>query len=336
VVEVSVIIPVYNVESYLRRCLDSICHQTFQDMEIICVNDCSTDGSGIILDEYAATDSRIRVLHNATNLKAGMSRNIGLQTASGKYVYFMDSDDYIDSGYLQQLYDNAEKYHADITINTSIWIDVEKRKHQYVHSAMPPVPDEGCYIDNIDSIEKTYHVVWIRLFRREFLASNQVLFESIDYAEDLIYSYIASLYAKAIFIFPGTSFYTYCRRKNSLSDITESDSMADFKTMQAYACLYHNLAKHHLLEDNKAKLFHVHPFFQVNTPEKYELYKNYFKKVKDMIEVNKEQYNDLELFFSYTILTSESFDNYKKKYPASVVMAFLKNKKNERILSLNE
>ena len=87
--KVSVIIPVYNVEKYLRACLDSVVNQTFRDIEIICVDDGSTDGSGAILDEYAAKDSRMRVIRQA-NAGAGAARNAGLDVATGEYVFFAD------------------------------------------------------------------------------------------------------------------------------------------------------------------------------------------------------------------------------------------------------
>ncbi len=324
---ISIIIPVYNVESYLQRCLDSVSRQTFQDTEIICINNCSTDDCGKMLAQYAEKDSRVRVINNAVNLGVGMSRNIGLQAADGEFVYFMDSDDYIESGYLQQLYDNAIKHNADITMNTSVWVEEDGKKHQYIHRPMPAIPEDGCYMDSVAASEKTYCVVWTRLFRRELLISNQIQFEKINYAEDIVFNYAANIYAKSFFVFPGSSFYHYYRRENSLSYDAEKKKQEDYRAMVAYDHFFDYLAGHDLLQENKVKLFHVHPFFQVNTPEKYDLYKSYFMKTIHSIEEHREQYNDLELFFAHIILSSVSFFDYQEKYPDSVTIAYLKNKR---------
>jgi glycosyltransferase involved in cell wall biosynthesis len=93
--KVSVIIPVYNVEAYLRQCLDSVVNQTLKDIEMICVDDGSTDSSAEILKEYAKKDERIRVL-TQSNSGAGAARNAGLVSAKGKWLYFLDGDDFID------------------------------------------------------------------------------------------------------------------------------------------------------------------------------------------------------------------------------------------------
>ena len=86
---VSVIIPTYNVEQYIGECLDSVMSQTLKDLEVICVDDCSTDASPAILAEYAVRDSRLRVLRQPSNMKPGAARNRGMDEAKGKYLYFM-------------------------------------------------------------------------------------------------------------------------------------------------------------------------------------------------------------------------------------------------------
>lgn len=111
---VSVIIPVYNVEKYLSSCLDSVLNQTYQDFEIICVNDGSTDGSGKILSQYASKDSRIKVL-TQTNRGQSVARNKGLDIAKGKYVHFLDSDDFIHPQTFEATVLWAEKYNLDLT-----------------------------------------------------------------------------------------------------------------------------------------------------------------------------------------------------------------------------
>ena len=111
-VKVSVIIPVYNVEPYLKQCMDSVVGQTLKDIEIICVDDGSTDNSLDILREYAAEDSRIQIIEQK-NAGAGAARNNGMRYATGKYLSFLDSDDFFEPRMLEKAYDLAEKDQAD-------------------------------------------------------------------------------------------------------------------------------------------------------------------------------------------------------------------------------
>lgn len=106
---ISVIIPVYNVEKYLRKCLDSLLNQSYKRFEVILVDDGSTDDSGQICEEYAKGDNRIRVFH-VKNGGTGRARNIGLKNMNGNYVTFVDSDDFVDEKYLEVLYNNIKKY----------------------------------------------------------------------------------------------------------------------------------------------------------------------------------------------------------------------------------
>ena len=113
--KISVIVPVYNVEKFIRRCLDSIINQTMKDLEIILVDDGSTDNSGVICDEYAKLDNRITVIHKE-NGGVSSARNRGLDIATGEWIAFVDSDDYIDNKMYEILYTNAEKNNCDISV----------------------------------------------------------------------------------------------------------------------------------------------------------------------------------------------------------------------------
>ena len=123
--KVSVIIPVYNVESYLRNCLDSVVNQTLQDIEIICVDDGSPDNCGVILDEYAQRDNRVKVIHQENKGLSG-ARRVGMEIATGDYVAHIDSDDFIEKNYLYALYTSAKKYTADISVAPMKFYNNEK------------------------------------------------------------------------------------------------------------------------------------------------------------------------------------------------------------------
>ncbi len=112
---ISVVVPVYNVKQYLTRCLDSIINQTYSYLEIIIIDDGSTDDSGKICDEYSIKDQRIRVIHK-TNGGLSDARNVGIDKANGKYISFVDSDDYLHPEFIEILYKNICEYKADVSI----------------------------------------------------------------------------------------------------------------------------------------------------------------------------------------------------------------------------
>ena len=113
--EITVVVPVYNVQAYLPKCIDSLLAQTFGEIEIILVDDGSTDASGAVCDSYAERDSRIRVVHQR-NAGVSGARNAGIRLARGRYLGFVDSDDWVDRDFCRTLYRGATDYGADISI----------------------------------------------------------------------------------------------------------------------------------------------------------------------------------------------------------------------------
>ncbi len=148
--KVSVIIPVYNTEKYLRQCLDSVINQTLTDIEIICVNDGSTDNSTNILNEYANNDSRIIVL-SQKNSGAAIARNNGINNAIGDYLYFIDSDDYVDTTFLEKMYSKSLKYNADICLCRRYNYDALRDRLEQMNDALITelLPSECFNVDDI-------------------------------------------------------------------------------------------------------------------------------------------------------------------------------------------
>ena len=115
-IKVSVVVPIYNTYNYLRKCLDSLVNQTLSDIEIILINDCSKDKSLEIINEYKKKYKNIVLINNKKNMGIGYTRNIGINNSKGKYITFIDGDDYVDSKYLEELYNYAEENNLDITV----------------------------------------------------------------------------------------------------------------------------------------------------------------------------------------------------------------------------
>ncbi|MBO7127859.1 glycosyltransferase [bacterium] len=140
--KISIIIPIYNVERYLRECLDSCINQTLEDIEIICVDDCSPDNSIKILEEYKQKDSRIKIFRHEKNKNLGASRNTGLTNATGEYIWFVDSDDFIDNTKACQiLYDAIKEFNVDMLCFSALkFVDTENKRRfiydKYYHQGV--------------------------------------------------------------------------------------------------------------------------------------------------------------------------------------------------------
>lgn len=162
---VSVIVPVYNVEAYLAKCVQSLLDQTFSDLEILLVDDGSTDKSLAICDEYAAKDARIRVIHKE-NGGLSSARNAGIEAARGRYIGFVDSDDYVEPEMYERLYTLAEREGADIAIGSFRYCYADREKAFTVETA-PSVCTGREALGRALRREGIANYVWTRLVRRE-------------------------------------------------------------------------------------------------------------------------------------------------------------------------
>lgn len=188
-VKVSVIIPVFNVEPFLRQCLESVIHQTLTDLEIICVNDGSTDHSLAILKEYAAKDHRIVIL-DKENGGQGLARNIAIHRATGEYVGFVDGDDWIDPDMFLHLYTSAQRFDADVTICEFQHYDEAKglipqtkwfklpmhKKFNHIAFRWEDISDIGFHLNSGP---------FNKLYRNEFIRKHQFKFATDLYYEDI-------------------------------------------------------------------------------------------------------------------------------------------------------
>ncbi len=196
----SVIIPVYNVEKYLRECIDSILSQSFDDYEIILVNDGSTDSSPAICDEYVKKDSRVKVIHKE-NGGASVARNIGTDIAIGKYILYLDSDDYIsDKEFFAELYKKAEAGNDVIIYKFKKYFEDEKRfgKCQY---AFPEFEQQKTLAEKTNYLVKTdsfYCAGWSKAIRSEIIKNNNIRFLEGIVGEDQEWYYRVLEHVKTI------------------------------------------------------------------------------------------------------------------------------------------
>jgi glycosyltransferase involved in cell wall biosynthesis len=214
--KVSVIVPVYNVEQYLRQCLDSITGQTLKDIEIICVNDGSPDNCGAILDEYAAKDERVKII-TQKNQGLACSRNNGMLAAAGEYVGFVDSDDWIDSDFCEKLYDAAKREDADIAGGDVMYWESEANQYGgyiswWTHHAGNTLVD-----DDMSARRDLIFACgcWYKIYRTRFLRENNFQFPAGKVYEDFPFTFATTASANKIVLDRTTNYY-YRQRGNSL------------------------------------------------------------------------------------------------------------------------
>ena len=200
--KVSVVIPVYNVEKYLCECLESVVNQTLKAIEIICVNDGSTDGSLGILNEYAGRDGRIKVI-SQTNQGAGAARNTGLNVAVGTYLAVLDADDRYDLSLLEKMYGLAVKDDLDIAVCRSHQLDnragVVLETPWTIHEEMLPKKKVFSYKD-LSSYVFRFCIGWSwdKLFRRDFVEQNHLRFQTLRSQNDALFVFVSLAMAERI------------------------------------------------------------------------------------------------------------------------------------------
>ena len=195
----SIVLPVYGVAGYLRECLDSILEQQFTDVEVIAVDDCSLDSSGEILDEYARRDPRLKVLHLPHNEGLGGARNAGTAAASGTYVWFVDSDDWLAPGALGAIARRLAETKPDVLLVDYANVSVARKPRRSTLRWRVPVettPDVFS-APEVPGVFRTLHTAWSRIIRREWLTSLDIPFRSGWY-EDVSFTYAVTAAAQRI------------------------------------------------------------------------------------------------------------------------------------------
>lgn len=223
---ISVIVPVYNVEQYLPQCLDSIVNQTLKNIEIICVNDSSTDNSLNILNHYAEKDPRIKVV-TQPNGGAGAARNRGLSLAAGKYLSFLDSDDFFEPDMLELAYNKAVCDKADFVVFQSDQYYTDRKEFVSVpwtlrEKEIPPYTpfNHRQMTDNIFKVFVGW--AWDKLYDREFVEKNHLRFQEQRTSNDMLFVFSGVAVAKRISVVKKVLAHQRRDAKDSLSKTREN------------------------------------------------------------------------------------------------------------------
>ena len=210
--KVSVIIPVYNVENYLRDCLNSVVNQTLKDIEIICINDGSTDKSREILQEFADKDSRIKIIDQENKGQAA-ARNIGIKLAKGEFIGFVDSDDWLAADFYEKLYDSAIKFNADIAAGSIKRCFASGKSEDWIIYKNITFTNKLRKKFDLCKVPK-FHYIWNKIYRRVPFLHSGVTFEEGIYFEDLEFMHKVLCYLDNLVAVPDV-FYYYRDNVNS-------------------------------------------------------------------------------------------------------------------------
>ena len=232
--KISVIIPVYNVEKYLRECLDSVINQTYKDLEIICVNDASTDSSPDILLEYAKKDSRIILINNEKNSKLGPTRNHGMEYATGEYIHFLDSDDWMELDAYEKLANYVSKV-GNVDIVHFLW----NNRCVVTGKVTPCIYNDLSILEKVINIKNTPNLAvnwrrgaWCKLYRRQFLIEKHIVFNDYPCLEDIEHSIHVLTEAESVYLVPDL-FLNY-RTNNSGSLMGKHHKFFDYAIKSYY------------------------------------------------------------------------------------------------------
>lgn len=287
---ISIIIPVYNVEKYLSRCLESVINQTYKNIEIILVDDGSPDNCGIICDEYASKDDRIIVIHKS-NAGVSCARNDGIEAAKGDYICFVDSDDYISPGYIKTLYMALIENNADI-VTCDYYRCVENKLVEEVSTEFPfAVIHNDCQLFYDKSIiEFRAQVPWNKMFKANIIKKNDIRFLSgIPLGEDnlfvieyIAYAEIACFIEEKLYIY-NDSDTSVCKTSETKSFFDNTCKLINYIDIVSGRCLS---------EYYKNSLLILKMIYQINL-----LYDNKkFKLKKDVKKVKKNIWRNMPMF----------------------------------------
>lgn len=283
-VKVSVIIPVYNVETYLNDCLNTIINQSLNDIEIICINDGSTDNSLKILEEYAKKDKRIQIL-NQKNQGHAVATNKGINLATGKYLFLMDSDDMLEVNALEDTYNIAEDKDVDFVLFKAINYDDEKNKYyeskdynmEKLHQF---VGDKIFNYRDIDDLIFTIPVTpWNKLYKREFIEKHNIRFPEGLIFDDNIFFWRVLFNAEKIYFYNE---FLFKRRWYQTSSTTKGD-IRFLDSIDIYNLIFDTFKEYNQFDKYKNILYRnkINTEFMRFTKIREEYREQYFKKMKD-------------------------------------------------------
>ena len=311
--KISIIVPVYNVENYLERCLNSLVKQTIDDIEIILINDGSPDNSQKIIDRFKDQYPDKIVSIEIENSGVAHARNVGLQHATGEYIGFVDSDDYVDVSMYENLYQKAKEEESDIVMSgyTRLWRASSKDYQLGEMELYGKSLSESPMI-----LVSGVPYIWNKIFSRRMINENKILFNEFGIFEDLLFSYQCYLYANRISKCDKALYYYRVRREGSATNHFSEKFFDIFRVMDL---LIQNCKDQGVYEKLKTELEYTalnHMIIRWEAkvlPEEMELKKRFYEKSLQYLSKNFPRYQKNQLYFE-RYPDKESKEYFSRKY----------------------
>ena len=288
------ILPVYNVSKYISKCLDSIINQTYKELEIICVDDCSTDNSPEIIQQYANKDSRIKILKNSKNLGVGLTRNAGLKAASGDFVHFVDPDDWLELNTYEAL---SHYLSPDVDAVRFTFFEHDEKSGEKTYIGYSNL-DYLYKKINIYNTPQSFRIwspsTWVKIYRREFLLDNAIYYNDYTCLEDIEYALHTALKAKNIIFIETPLLHYRANRKNSLMTLRTANAINIINGVN-YA---DNIATTLPVKTKTAVLNYIYEMLVMNMIDAFYENKISFHKMKEVFtnNINKEIFRENDIF----------------------------------------
>jgi glycosyltransferase involved in cell wall biosynthesis len=282
--------------------------QTYTDLEIICVNDFSPDKCYKILEEYTKKDKRIKIITHTENKGLSGARNTGFKNATGKYIYFLDSDDWIENDYLEVMYDAIKFNNIDAIYNCNVINELEKPDIKIMN--FPNFETEGFY--KVDTLSP---VVWLYLFKKSFLDkyANPLFYEVVKVHEDVVFLKTTVRTLKQIYVIKG-SYYHYFRRLDSLSsNFSVFKRINYYYSISSVKLMYDFYKKHNLLDIFNIPLSNLfyHLTLSSDKEEYYNKMKQLLIEIQEDIFKRRQLYSNDDLVYIDEILDLKDYANWK-------------------------
>lgn len=309
--KVSIIIPVYNVEKYINQCLQSVVGQTYKNCEVIIVNDGSTDDSIEIIERYKKSYPEITVV-NKKNGGLGAARNEGLKYVTGKYIVFIDSDDYLSTNYIEDLYKNIKTNDCDMSIcGFEKFYDFNNKKELVKLDSSIDFNKVYTNFEVLDLIfyNKIFCHAWNKMYKRELFEKNNIVYEEGKLYEDIYTTVKLVSKAKKIF-FVDEELYMYRIREGNITSISNRKSIEDYN----YAIMRVNeyFQYENLLNASKENLINFNLAYTLSSLDMFSKYKSY--NIINFYKEYNELYKDLPLDYSMLkVLLSGKIQSWVKR-----------------------
>lgn len=301
-IEVSVIVPVYNAENTISKCIDSVLNQTFENYEVVLINDGSTDNSKIICQKYLKKDSRIKLL-DQENSGVSSSRNAGLQAAQGKYIYFIDSDDWIESHLLDNLVRNSVKSELAICGYNRFLYNGMEYKFEKSISLRNETMKLDVYLNDLNRFYDriVMQPLWNKLYRRNIIVENNIKFnDQLSLGEDILFNLDYLKHVKRISTV-NSNLYNYVIFNEGKSLSTKFNKNRIYAQIKVYTEIEQLLSKNNLYNEKNKDYFDITfskalvgaiKNFAIHSIDTYDNKKRYLRNLREEYHIN----NSIKIF----------------------------------------